>query len=42
MFLMMNEARLGVGFGAAMIGYSGYQYSLEYAKERTQGRVCTE
>jgi alkylation response protein AidB-like acyl-CoA dehydrogenase len=40
MFLMMNEARLGVGFGAAMIGYSGYQYSLEYAKERTQGRVA--
>jgi butyryl-CoA dehydrogenase len=40
MFMMMNEARLGVGFGAAMIGYSGYQYSLEYAKERTQGRVA--
>lgn len=39
MFLMMNEARLGVGFGAAMIGYRGYQYSLEYAKDRTQGRV---
>lgn len=38
MFLMMNEARLGVGFGAAMIGYRGYQYSLEYAKERVQGR----
>jgi hypothetical protein len=29
-----------VGFGAAMIGYSGYQYSLAYAKERTQGRVA--
>jgi hypothetical protein len=40
MFLMMNEARLGVGFGAAMIGYSGYQYSLAYAKDRTQGRVA--
>ncbi len=39
MFLMMNEARVGVGFGAAMIGYSGFQYSLAYAKERTQGRV---
>jgi butyryl-CoA dehydrogenase len=38
MFMMMNEARIGVGFGAAMIGYRGYQYSLEYAKERTQGR----
>ena len=39
MFLMMNEARLGVGFGAAMVGYAGYLYSLGYAKERTQGRV---
>jgi butyryl-CoA dehydrogenase len=38
MFMMMNEARIGVGFGAAMIGYRGYQYSLAYAKERTQGR----
>lgn len=39
MFMMMNEARIGVGFGAAMIGYRGYRYSLEYAKERTQGRT---
>lgn len=39
MFLMMNEARIGVGFGAAMIGYRGYQYSLAYAKDRTQGRI---
>ncbi|WP_412971097.1 acyl-CoA dehydrogenase [Glaciecola sp. MF2-115] len=38
MFMMMNEARIGVGFGAAMIGYRGYQYSLDYAKDRTQGR----
>jgi alkylation response protein AidB-like acyl-CoA dehydrogenase len=38
MFMMMNEARIGVGFGAAMIGYRGYQYSLEFAKDRTQGR----
>lgn len=37
MFMMMNEARVGVGFGAAMIGYRGYQYSLEYAKDRVQG-----
>lgn len=37
MFMMMNEARVGVGFGAAMIGYRGYQYSLEYAKDRIQG-----
>ncbi len=39
MFQMMNEARLGVGFGAVVIGYQGYQYSLQYAKERTQGRL---
>lgn len=39
MFKMMNEARLGVGFGAAMMGHRGYQYALEYAKDRTQGRV---
>ena len=40
MFMMMNEARIGVGFGAAMIGYRGYQYSLDFAKDRTQGRVA--
>ncbi|MCV2883949.1 acyl-CoA dehydrogenase [Aestuariibacter sp. AA17] len=40
MFQMMNEARLGVGFGAAMIGYRGYQYSLAYAKDRLQGRAA--
>ncbi|WP_203141585.1 acyl-CoA dehydrogenase [Marinobacter mangrovi] len=38
MFQMMNEARLGVGFGAAVIGYRGYLHSLEYAKDRLQGR----
>ncbi len=38
MFHMMNEARIGVGLGAAAIGYAGYQASLAYAKERPQGR----
>lgn len=38
MFHMMNEARIGVGLGAAMIGYSGYRVSLAYARERVQGR----
>ena len=38
MFQMMNEARLGVGFGAAAIGYRGYMHSLEYARDRLQGR----
>jgi len=38
MFHMMNEARIGVGIGAIMLGNAGYQYSLEYARERRQGR----
>ena len=38
MFKMMNEARIGVGLGAAMIGYRGYLESLAFAKERPQGR----
>lgn len=41
MFKMMNEARVGVGLGAAMIGYRGYLESLEYAKHRPQGRVIS-
>ena len=39
MFLMMNEARIGVGLAAVGAGYAGYRYSLEYARERTQGRL---
>jgi alkylation response protein AidB-like acyl-CoA dehydrogenase len=38
MFHMMNEARIGVGAGAAALGYTGYLKSLRYARERTQGR----
>jgi alkylation response protein AidB-like acyl-CoA dehydrogenase len=38
MFTMMNEARLGVGMGAVSLGYTGYLKSLEYARERPQGR----
>lgn len=38
MFHMMNEARIGVGLGATMMGYAGYLYSLDYARERPQGR----
>lgn len=38
MFLMMNEARIGIGYGAAALGYAAYVRSLEYAKERRQGR----
>jgi alkylation response protein AidB-like acyl-CoA dehydrogenase len=39
MFHMMNEARISVGVGAAMLGSAGYLYSLEYAKTRVQGRL---
>jgi alkylation response protein AidB-like acyl-CoA dehydrogenase len=38
MFHMMNEARIGVGLGATMLGAAGYDASLEYAKQRSQGR----
>ena len=38
MFTLMNEARTSVGLGATMLGYAGYEYSLEYAKQRPQGR----
>ena len=38
MFHMMNEARIGVGLGAVMLGYSGYLHALAYARERAQGR----
>lgn len=38
MFKMMNEARIGVGLGGAMIGYRGYLESLDYARNRPQGR----
>ncbi len=39
MFHMMNEARIMVGSGAALTTLCGYQYSLDYAKERPQGRL---
>ena len=42
MFHMMNEARIGVGMGAAMLGYAGYLASLDYARTRTQGRPASE
>ncbi len=39
MFHMMNEARIGVGLGAVTLGYAGYLHSLEYARNRPQGRA---
>jgi len=38
MFHMMNEARIGIGMAATMLGLAGYEASLDYAKTRTQGR----
>ena len=38
MFHMMNEARIGVGTAAVMLGMAGYEASLDYAKNRPQGR----
>ncbi len=38
MFHMMNEARIGVGMTATVLGYTGFLHSLSYAKDRPQGR----
>ncbi len=42
MFHMMNEARIGVGLGSVMLGYTGYLHALAYARERKQGRPVGE
>jgi butyryl-CoA dehydrogenase len=39
MFQMMNEARIWVGLNAAAVACRGFQYSLAYARYRTQGRL---
>ncbi len=38
MFLMMNEARIGTGMMAAGAASAAYYASLQYARERPQGR----
>ena len=38
MFKMMNSARLATGFAGTYIASAAYYASLQYAKERTQGR----
>jgi butyryl-CoA dehydrogenase len=38
MFHMMNEARIGVGLAATMLGMAGYEAALDYARNRPQGR----
>jgi alkylation response protein AidB-like acyl-CoA dehydrogenase len=41
MFTMMNEARIFVGLGAAALAMRGYRQSLDYARERLQGRPAS-
>jgi butyryl-CoA dehydrogenase len=38
MFHMMNEARIGIGMAATVLGLAGYYASLDYARNRPQGR----
>ncbi len=38
MFIMMNEARLGVGLQGIALGERAYQQALAYARDRQQGR----
>ena len=38
MFHMMNEARISIGMAATMLGLAGYYASLDYARQRPQGR----
>jgi len=38
MFIMMNEARMGVGLQGVAIAERAYQQALGYARERKQGR----
>ena len=42
MFHMMNEARIGVGMCAAVLGVTGYLHALDYARNRPQGRPPAE
>ncbi|TDH38195.1 acyl-CoA dehydrogenase [Pseudohoeflea suaedae] len=41
MFVMMNEARLGVGLQGQSIAEVAYQNAADYARERIQGRALT-
>jgi alkylation response protein AidB-like acyl-CoA dehydrogenase len=41
MFVMMNEARLGVGLQGVAIGEAAYQAAVDFAKDRLQGRSLT-
>ena len=41
MFVMMNEARLGVGVQGLALSEVAYQNAAQYAKDRLQGRALT-
>jgi len=41
MFVMMNEARLGVGLQGYAQAEAAYQNALDYARDRLQGRAVT-
>ncbi|EBU8131980.1 acyl-CoA dehydrogenase, partial [Salmonella enterica subsp. enterica serovar Java] len=41
MFVMMNEARLGVGLQGLSVAEVAYQNAVSYAKDRLQGRALT-
>ena len=41
MFVMMNEARLGVGLQGLAVSEAAYQNAANYARERIQGRSLT-
>ena len=42
MFVMMNEARMGVGFQGFIHASTAYLYAVNYARERIQGRAIEE
>jgi acyl-CoA dehydrogenase len=41
MFVMMNEARVGVGLQGLALSEVAYQNAVQYAKDRLQGRALT-
>jgi acyl-CoA dehydrogenase len=41
MFVMMNEARIGVGLQGLALSEVAYQNAVQYAKDRLQGRALT-
>jgi alkylation response protein AidB-like acyl-CoA dehydrogenase len=41
MFHMMNASRIEIGLRSAAVGFAGFALSLDYAKERRQGRHAT-